>query len=151
MGFTNRTSHSRKPLLLAAALMAICTFTTAANAQSQSVRRFTLPYEVKWNNKVVPAGEYTITTMNADHAHVAFIRSANGRWAMNTLVPKVFNSWKGGDALLITMIGHQHTIISLNLPELGYSLVYQAIPLSEREILAKSGRLETVPVVVAKK
>jgi hypothetical protein len=149
MKLINRTSHSTKPMLLVAVLMAICSFTVAANAQSQFVGNFTLPYEVQWNHAVLPAGEYTIRL--ASKPGPAVVSATNGSRSIYTAFPIIAGSGKGGASLLITIVGHQHTVRSMNLPLLGVSLIFQPLTRNEREELAKVGQLESVPVMTAKK
>jgi hypothetical protein len=149
MRFISRASHSTRPILLATLLMASIAFPVAANAQPAWVGKFTLPYEVHWNHAVLPAGDYTISVDSKSSP--ALIRATNGSRSIYTNVPTVATSERGPASLLITGSGGQHTVRSMNSPLLDVSLVFQAIPKSEREALAKTGELESVPVMVTKK
>jgi hypothetical protein len=149
MRFISRASHSTRPILLATLLMASIAFPVAANAQPAWVGKFTLPYEVHWNHAVLPAGDYTISVDSKSSP--ALIRATNGSRSIYTNVPTAATSERGPASLLITGSGGQHTVRSMNSPLLGVSLVFQAIPKSEREALAKTGELESVPVMVTKK
>ena len=149
MKSSNCASHLTKPILLAAILMANLAFTVAANAQSGWVGKFTLPYEVHWNHAVLPPGDYIIT-MDSKYAP-ALIRAAHGTRSVYTSIPLVASREEGGASLLITERDGQRTVRFVNSPLLGVSFIYQAIPRPEREALAKTGQLESVPVMVAKK
>lgn len=145
----NCASHSTKAILLVAVLMANLAFAVAANAQPAWVGKFTLPYEVHWNHAVLPPGDYTIS-MDSKYAP-ALVRATNGSRSVYTSVPLVATSEKGGASLLITGHDGQYTVRSMNSPMLGVSFIFQAIPKSEREGLAKTGELESVPVLVTEK
>jgi len=149
MRLLNRTTYSTKPILLVAVLMAIALFTVAASAQPPSVGTFTLPYEVHWHHALLPPGEYTIS-MNSKSAP-ALVRSTNRSRSIYTEIPIIADSEKGSASLLITSVAGTRTVRSMNLPMLGVSLVFQPIPKSEREALANTSQLESVPVMVTQK
>jgi hypothetical protein len=151
MRLINRIPHSTKPMLLVAVLMAICTLTVSTNAQSAWVAQFTLPYEVQWNHAVLPAGQYTITVDSMSGSAVVRVSSADGRRSIYTEVPIIADAEKGGARVLISTAGGQHTVRSMNLPLRGFSLVFQPLTRTEREELAKTGQLESVPLMTAKK
>jgi hypothetical protein len=48
-------------------------------------------------------------------------------------------------------MGTERTVRSLNLPQLGKSVIFAPLTKSDREELAKAGKSITVPVVTAKK
>lgn len=81
----------------------------------------------------------------------ALVRATDGSKSVYTSVPLVAAGEKGGASLLITGRGGQYTVRSMNSPMLGVSFIFQAIPKSERETLAKTGELESVPVMVTEK
>jgi hypothetical protein len=147
----NRIPHSTKPMLAVAVLIAICTFTIAANAQSVWVGQFTLPYEVQWNHAVLPAGQYTITMDSMSGPAVVRVSSMDGRRSIYTAVPIIAEAEKGGARVLISTAGGQHTVRSMNLPLRGVSLIFQPLTRTECEELAKAGQIESVPVIAAKK
>ncbi|PYU21890.1 MAG: hypothetical protein DMG32_19480 [Acidobacteria bacterium] len=134
--------------LLAIVTLATCAFTAAANAQSFT-GKFTLPYEVHWGAVVLPAGDYSITMESSSVP--ALVSSANGEIKMFTRLPITANSEKGAAGLLISVRGDERTVRSVNLPQYGASLIYKPFSKAERELLAKGGQLQTVPVFAAKK
>ena len=131
-------------------LIATCVFTTAATAQPSFAGKFTLPYEVRWGQAVLPAGDYVIR-MDAT-ASPAKITPANGSSAgVYTEYPLVEDSHMSGVYLTITNHANQRRVRSLNLPQLGKVIVFAPLTKSEREAYAKAGQINTVPVVTAKK
>jgi hypothetical protein len=143
------TRHTAEVKLLVAVVLATSVFVAAVNAQPRFQGKFTLPYEVHWSTAVLPAGQYTIRINSIGAA--AFVWSADGKTAF--VLPSRFrdDSQKGPTSLLITVYGNERRVRSLNLPELGASLVYEPVNKIEREMLAKSGRVTAVPVLTAGK
>jgi hypothetical protein len=141
--------QSVKAKLFAAVVLATCVFTIAANAQPRFVGKFTLPYEVHWNHAVLPAGEYSMR-MDA-RGTPPVVRSASSNRSVYIAVPIIADRENGGSNLLVTIRGNEHRVRSLNLSGLGVSLVYEPLTKTEREMLAKAGHLEAVPVVIARK
>jgi hypothetical protein len=135
--------------LLVIVTLATCAFAAAANAQSSFTGKFTLPYEVHWGTAILPAGEYTIT-MDTLHT-AALVQSASNNQSFYTRVPMTDDSEKGAPCLFITVHGDERMIRSLNLPQFGRSLIYNPLTKAERELLAKTGQVRTVPVFIARK
>jgi hypothetical protein len=135
--------------LLLGVVIAICVFTAVVNAQPTFVGRFTLAYEVHWGQAVLPAGEYSIRTDSV--AGPARIMPASGNWAVYTLFRITANSEKGGTYLTITTQGNERRVRSLNMPELGKSVIFAPLTKSEREELAQAGQISILPVVIARK
>lgn len=134
--------------------VAAASFGVAATANAQSSAqhavaiRFTLPFEVYWGAKVLPAGQYT---MYFDNSHPAsLVESASGKTTFFTPIPIKNHSDKGPAGLLVMIRGNQRMIRSLNLPKSDLSLVYQPATSAEREILAKAEQVEAVPLTSAR-
>jgi hypothetical protein len=146
MTLINRTTNSIRTILAAAVLMAVPAGAVAVHAQDNSVSaKFTLPYQVRWNKTVLPAGEYTINFRSQNRA--AVIRPVHGTQAFLTGVPMVGESNNKEDAgILVTNSAGQHIVRSMNLPELGVRYVFSPIPDTEREETAKAGEIVTVSV-----
>jgi len=134
--------------LLLAVVIATCVFTAAANAQPSFMGKFTLPHEVRWGLATLPAGEYFI---RMDPSGPLVVRAAKGDMAVFIHPPVVADSEPGGRYLIITTQGDERTVRSLNLPELGKAVIFAPLNKSEREVLAKTHQIETLPVVTAKK
>jgi hypothetical protein len=129
--------------------LATCAFAAAANAQPSYTGKFTLPHEVRWGSVVLPAGNYSII-MDSPSAP-ALVWSANGERKMFTTPPMIADSEKGAASITMTVNGNERIVRSVNLPELGKSFTYKPLTKAERELLAKTGQIETVPVVIARK
>jgi hypothetical protein len=141
--------HRSAMRLLVIVTLITCAFAAEANAQSSFTGRFTLPYEVHWGKVVLPAGDYSITMESS--AAPALVRSASGENKMFTSIPVTAESEKGAACLVITLRGNERRVRSLNLPRLGTSLIYEPLSNTERELLAKEGQIQTVPVSTARK
>ena len=149
MKIKHATSPATLRLLLGVVLAAFV-FTAAANAQPSFAGKFTLPYEVRWGQAVLPAGDYVIRMDST--ASPAKISPANGSSAgVYTEYPLVEDSHMSGMYLTITNHANQRRVRSLNLPQLGKAIVFAPLTKSEREALAKAGQIDTVPIVTAKK
>ena len=148
MKIVNVTRYPTAVKLLLSVLIATCVCTVAANAQPIFVGKFTLAHEVHWGQDVVPAGEYSIRMDSV--AGPAKIMSASGDWAVYTQSPMIADSEKGGTYLTVTTEGNERRVRSLNLPELGKSMIFAPLTKSEREEIAKGGQINTVPVIAAK-
>ncbi len=135
--------------LLLGVVIATCVFTASANAYPSFAGKFTLPYEVRWGQAVLPAGDYSIRMESASSA--AMISSARGNMAVYTGPPTFADSEKGGAYLTITTQGNEHRVRSLNLPQLGKLVIFAPLTTSEREAIAKAGQVNKVPVVTAEK
>jgi len=145
------TNFSQIPValkLLLAVVIATCAFAAAANAQPSFTGKFTLPHEVRWGLATLPAGEYSI---RMDPSGPVVVRATKGDMAVFIKPPIVADSEQGGRYMIITTQGNERTVRSLNLPELGKSVIFAPLNKSEREVLAKTHQIETPPVVTAKK
>jgi hypothetical protein len=141
--------HSTTLKLIVGLLFATCVFTAAANAQPTFEGKFTLPYEVRWNHAVLPAGEYFIQ-LDANGMPAVLTSKATGR-SVNTLVPILDDGEKGAAHLTVTIRGNERIVRSVNLPQIGKTLVFEPLTQTEREMFAKAGKIEAVPVITAKK
>lgn len=149
MKIVRRIQHPALLKLLLGVLIASCVFTAAANAQPTFAGKFTLSHEVRWGQAVLPAGEYSIR-MDSMAANPV-IRSAGSSRTVYAPVPTLADSEKGDTYLTITLQGNERQVRSLNLPQLGKTVIFAPLTKTEREILAKAGQITTVPVVTAKK
>jgi hypothetical protein len=149
MKIVRSIQHPALLKLLLGVLIASCVFSAAANAQPRFEGKFTLSHEVRWGQAVLPAGEYSIR-MDSMAANPV-ISSASGSRTVYAPVPTLADNEKGGMYLTITLQGNERRVRSLNLPELGKSVIFAPLTKTEREVLAKAGQITTVPVVTAQK
>jgi hypothetical protein len=141
--------HPTSWKLFLGVLVATCAFAAAGYAQPIFLGKFTLPKEVHWGQAVLPAGVYYIR-MDSMAAH-AVVSSAGGDRTIFTRPPIIADSKQAGTFLTLTTMGTERTVRSLNLPELGKSVIFAPLTKSEQEELAKAGQSNTVPVVTARK
>jgi phosphate/sulfate permease len=146
---TETIHHRSWVRLLVIVSLATCAFAAGANAQTSYTGKFTLPHEAHWGSVVLPAGSYSIK-MDSLSAP-ALVWSVNGETKMFTTPPMIADSEKGTAAITMTVNGNERIVRSLNLPELGKSFTYKRLTKAERELFAKTGQIETVPVVIARK
>jgi len=130
-------------------LVATCAFAAAACAEPAFIGKFSLPHEVHWGQAVLPAGVYYIR-MDSLTAQAAVV-SAGGSRTMFTKPPIIADSKQAGTFLTLTTIGNERKVRSLNLPELGKSVIFAPLTKTEKEKLAKAGQSNTVPVITAKR
>jgi hypothetical protein len=149
MKILNTTQHSTSVKLILGALIATCVFTAAANAQPSFEGKFTLPYEVHWNHAVLPAGEYSIQ-VDSKGLPTVLHSTSTGKSAY-TAVPVIAIGEKGAACLTVTIRGNERRVRSVNLPQIGMSLIFDPLTKKEREMFAKAGQIEAVPVVTAQK
>ena len=149
MKILSTTQHSTTAKLILGVLIATCVFTAAANAQPSFEGKFTLPYEVHWNHGVLPAGEYAIQVDSKGAP--ALLRSTSGNKSAYTAAPIIANREKGAACLTVTIRGNERRVRSVNLPQIGMSLIFDPLTKTEREMFAKAGRIDAVPVITARK
>ena len=130
-------------------MLATCVFTVAANAQPSFEGKFTLPYEVHWNHAVLPAGEYSIEVDAKGMPTVLHSKTSNR--SVYTNIPILADGEKGAACLTVTIRGNERRVRSVNLPQIGMSLIFEPLTQTEREMLAKAGKIDAVPVVIARK
>jgi hypothetical protein len=111
--------------------------------------KFTLPYEVHWGKAVLQPGEYVIN-MPSIHSLVT-VWSADGKHGVFLPPPTIGDSYKGSTQLMVTIRGHERTVTSLNVPDIGYSFTYERLTKADRELLAKAGQAQAVPITTARK
>ncbi len=147
-----RKNIKRSPIkvtLSAAVLLAACLFASTANAQAWIQGRFTLPFEARWGQAVLPAGDYQLTFAPGDTPGMLSIRDAK------SLRPVAFepvnireDSKQGKSALLIGTHGRQHVVYSLRIAELGKTFVYER---PSARAVEEARKAQAVPVLVATK
>ena len=149
MKILNTNQHPATVKLILGILITTCVFTAAANAQPTFEGKFTLPYEVHWNHAVLPAGEYAIQVDSKETPTV--LRSTSSDKSAYTGVPMIADREKGAARLTVTIQGNERRVRSVNLPQIGKSLIFDPLTETEREMFAKAGQIDSVPVVTAQK
>jgi hypothetical protein len=130
-------------------LFTIALATVAANAQASLHSKFQLTSQTRWGKAVLPAGEYSLTIESAAQPMRIVIQSADGKTGAMAVAASSFDSAPGGSYLVITGTGAAREVRSMNLPQLGTSLIYKPLTQRERETLYAHVS-QTVPVQMAK-
>jgi hypothetical protein len=149
MKISNNTRHSITAKLILGVLFATCAFAAAANAQPSFEGKFTLPYAVQWNHAVLPAGEYSIEV--DAKGMPAVLHSTSSGISAHTNTPILADREKGAACLTVTIRGNERRVRSVNLPQIGMSLIFDPLTKTEREMFAKAGKIDAVPVMTARK
>ena len=129
-------------------LFTIAVSAVVANAQTVLHGTFHLTSAVRWGKAVLPAGEYTFT-MNSVQSPIV-IQSVDGRASAMAAAQSSTDAAPGGSYIFITGSGADRMVRSMNLPQLGRSLIFEPLSEREREKLYASAS-QTVPVQLARK
>jgi len=129
-------------------LFTIVAGAVAANAQTSFRGAFQLTSDTRWGMAVLPAGHYVLTL---DTAEPPTIVIHSDDWKVSAMTRAEFDEQAapGGSYILITGSGPDRQVRSINLPQLGRSLVFKPLTRSERETLYATAS-RTVPVQMAK-
>jgi hypothetical protein len=102
--------------------------------------KFTLPFEARWGQAVLPPGDYTFTVNDASSGKNIIVRG-------DSLTVIVFSNGGISDykdtehsELIAVRSGGGYRIVALQLAPLGLSLQYM-MPKTEREVLAQAPQL----------
>ena len=127
-------------------LLAVCASAKPAAAQAFK-GRFKLPTEVRWQNAVLPAGDYTFTMNSAAYPSTIVIRGKD----RSAVVITVGHSGKPMDMpshLQIERRGQTRFVRELYLADLHLHLRY-AVPKSENSELLAQGPATTERIFLA--
>jgi hypothetical protein len=137
-------------LFLLLSIQSILTGAVAANALDALHGKFQLSSEVRWGMAVLPAGEYSFVLESTKRPLVVKIFTTDGKTGTMFMARTFEDARRGGSYLFITENGSRRTVRSVNLPQVGMSLIFEPLTHHERETLDAS-RSHTVPVQLAKK
>jgi len=142
----------RNGMLTIAALALAGSFAGTANAQAKAAGSFTLPFEAKWGNAVLPPGDYTFSVTSTSGAAYLVTFAAKGRSGETIISMKDLGARIGEKNVLVAVrTGGRYRIRSLNLP-VANLVVNFAVPKEERTLIAAAPQLvKSVPVLVAMK
>ncbi|MGH9494495.1 MAG: hypothetical protein ACRD3B_05810 [Candidatus Sulfotelmatobacter sp.] len=137
--------------LFAAALLAISLFAGSVKAQSLFEGKFTLQYETRWGQTVLPAGQYLVT-FDSNISNLLVITDAKShRTLAYEPTGKRDGRTEGKSALLVGTRGSQRVVHSFRVAELGQTFIYDRALTREEGPRQEARQSQTVPVVVAKK
>lgn len=131
-------------------LFSILAAAAAANAQNALQGKFQLSSEVRWGKADLPAGEYSFVLDSTQRPVRIVIYSAERKTGSMAVARSTADSRPGASYLFITENSSGRLVRSMNLPQLGMTLIYEPLSHSERERLNAS-QSQIVPVQLAKK
>jgi len=146
-----KKSHSTIQFLTFALLITFL-WAGVANAAPPYAVRFTLPYEVRWDRAVLPAGDYLLRFRDVGTSVFVQIQDAkSGKHVTFIAPPWGISDAKGTSALLIAAEGNQRVVHSLRLAELGEVFIYKpALARGARDV-REANTMQTLSVVAANK
>src|SRR6266851_4599336 len=126
-------AHQNRMLTIAVlALAAIGGSAAPAAAQADAEGKFTLPYEVKWNDAVLPAGDYTFTLASADQPARLIIRGPKGTMFIEAVATDQRNR-NQHSALTVEQHGGTRFVRELYLAFLDRAILYRVPKISKEE------------------
>jgi hypothetical protein len=138
-----------RSLLFLAIAGATCVSGSPVQAQSLFRGKFTLPYEARWGQAVLPAGNYTLSMGEAAASGTMLIREAkSGRTVAQIPTNIAEDSKAGNSALLIVTRGGKHIIYTLRLAETGQMFVSD--PELARQVREQEKETKVIPILQAK-
>ena len=110
----------------------------AASAQSALTGTFHMDREVRWGTAVLTPGDYTLTIDSTSIPMRAFIRSADNKHSVIVISESYGDAHSTRSLLQLAPKGNRWVVLSLDLPQLHRSFVYDHLSAQEqREELAK--------------
>ena len=122
-----------------------------ANAAPLYKGRFTLPYEVRWGQAVLPAGDYLLGFQDIGTRVFVLIRDAKSGKDIAFLAPLGNSDAKGPSALVIVGEGNHRVVHSLRLAELGEVFDYEPTLVRAATEVEEAHTMQTLPVLATKK
>jgi hypothetical protein len=129
-------------------LLAVCASAKPAAAQAFK-GSFTLPVEVRWQNVVLPPGEYTFSMESAALPSTIVIRG-NHQSAMVTTVGRSGKPMESPSHLIIERRGQTRFVREIYLADLQLHLCYAEPKAGKSDLLAQ-GPATTEQILVAKR
>jgi hypothetical protein len=143
-----------KPLRNFVVLFSIVVGGIGANAQTSFKGTFQLTSATRWGSAVLPAGHYSLTlgSVRSPELPAGVVKIHSEDWKVSVMVGAEFaeDAAPGGSSIFITGSGNDRQVRSMNLPQLGRSLVFKPLTRREHETLYAAVS-QTVPVQLAKK
>ena len=145
----------RNGMLTIAALALVGMSAGTANAQAKASGRFTLPFDAKWGNAVLPAGDYTFAVQSANpsggSAYLVTI-AQKGQTGETIVATRDRGPEVGSRNMLVAVrSGGKYRIRTLHLA-FANLIVNFPVPVEEQTLLAAAPELiQSVPILVAAK
>jgi hypothetical protein len=111
--------------------------------------RFSLPYEVRWGQAVLPASEYLLRFVDVGTRVFVMIQDAKSGQDIALVAASSTRDATGPSALLLADDGGQLVVHSLRLHELGITFIYEPALLPSVRQVAAGQATHTLPVLAA--
>jgi hypothetical protein len=108
---------------LAMVPLALCLSAGLGKAQNAYQGKFTLPFEARWQNAVLPAGAYTISMHSATAPYTMFVRGA-GKSVIILGGPVKERAESDKSELTLTKLGDNYVVRSLEAGQIGLDINY---------------------------
>lgn len=118
-----------------------------ATAQNAAEGSFTLQNEVRWQNAVLPAGDYTFAMKSLAAPKLIQLRGPNGG-AFVTIVGSSLRHEEGPSELVVETRGSSRYVRELYLAELGVRLRY-AVPKIPQDQMIAQGPAKTEHILIS--
>jgi len=143
-------AHQNRMLTIAVlALAAIGGSAAPAAAQADAEGKFTLPYEVKWNDAVLPAGDYTFTLASADQPARLIIRGPKGPMFIGAVATSQRNT-NEHSSLTIEQHGGTRFVRELHLASVDRAIQFRVPKISKEELARGPATTEQVLFAMAR-
>jgi hypothetical protein len=145
-----KTNFSRILAIVAIGLIALCAAPNRVAAQDAYKGRFTLDNDVRWNQAVLPAGEYTFSLKSSAVPAQILIHGPKGFVIVMTSARSTRDT-DGVSTLTVQRRGGTRFISDLYVAELGMDFRYSVPKLPHNEIAQGPQSTEKVLVAMATK
>jgi len=103
--------------------LALCLSAGLGKAQNAYQGKFTLPFEVRWENAVLPAGNYTIRMPSATAPYTMFVRGED-KSVIILAVGGNERTISDNSELTLTKVGDSYVVRSLKAGQIGLDINY---------------------------
>ena len=103
--------------------LALCLSAGAGKAQNAYQGKFTLPFEARWQNAVLPAGDYTVSMRSATVPYTMFVRGP----CQSVIIQGISGNAKTiseHSALIVIKLGDRYVVRSLEAGQIGLDIDY---------------------------
>jgi hypothetical protein len=145
-----KTNRNRWPAVAAFGLLVLGAGANTASAQNRYQGSFTLPHEVRWQGRIMPAGDYIFSLASLSFPAMLRLQGPNG--AMFVPASGISNAAANGkSSLRIVPRDGKRFVAEICLAELGVHLRYSVPKAPKEELLAKGSSATETVLVAAKK
>jgi hypothetical protein len=144
-----KTKLTRIFAIAALGLFSVAAFPRPAVAQSGFQGRFTLPYEVRWQNVTLPAGDYTFLIPSTDvlMSRMTITGPEGSMYELGNIVSHRQSSDR--NVLILEQRGGTYFVRELDLSTVGAQIRYQLPKQSRQDKLLAKASPATEQVLVA--